>query len=346
MLVNSNSIIKALGAIILGGGILGFQPAYADSGHAYINNSAPKPWVVLSNGQEYTKFDHIGMVTVAGKLIYDVGSVGGVKSYWAQPKIVNGYGIATNVVGMAAVKKSKSYSFGSRPNSINKNLAFSFPAATFANAARGMCNFLASNLRNQGKSNKFIFSKDRKVSFEASLDYNVNATGAGSGSPLFQAHPRFKIPVKCAKWNGAQGTGAANQFTTATRVIKATMKHQMIVTLGGTCKVKLTTAINTNKANAEIKFRYKSQSGKQSKIITTKTAANKIAVVVHTWDIQNGPSVFDGTKIWIDGKSPKFLSNKVSAYTECRESSPSGLAPNPKKPTVAVPTGGRGKIKK
>ena len=245
MLDKNNSINKMFGAIILGSGILGFQPAYADTGHAYINNSAPKPWVVRSNGQEYTKFDHIGMVTVAGKLIYDVGSVGRVKSYWAQPKIVNGYGIAANVVGMAAVKKSKSYSVGNRPKSINKNLVFSFTAATFANAARGMCNSLANSLRNQGKSNKFIFSKDRKVNFEASLDYNVDATGAGSGSLTFQAHPRFKIPVKCAKWSGAQGTGAANQLTTVTRVIKATMKHQMIVTLGGTCKVKLTTAIST-----------------------------------------------------------------------------------------------------
>ena len=95
-----------------------------------------------------------------------------------------------------------------------------------------------------------------------------------------------------------------------------------------------------------IKFRYKSQSGKQSNIIITKTAANKIAVVVNTWNIKNGPSVFDGTKIWIDGKSPKFVSNKVSAYTECRDSSPSGIAPNPKKTKVAVPTGGRGKLKK
>ncbi len=133
----ANKLILGASVLAIGLGAFGVNEAHADSGEAYINNSAPKPWVVLSNGQEYTKFDHIGMVTVAGKLIYDVGSVGGVKSYWAQPNIVNGYGIAAHVVGMAAVKKSHSYPLGSRPDSINKNLAFSFSAATFANAAKG-----------------------------------------------------------------------------------------------------------------------------------------------------------------------------------------------------------------
>ena len=305
----------------------------ADIGKARINNAAPKPWVVLSNGQSYTKFNHFGMVTVVGNLQYDTGTAGRVKSWSAYPVLTNGYGIASQVQGLSAYKKSKSYSVGSRPKKINKTLPFSIPASKVKSAAISMCNWQANNLRKQGQSNKQIFSKNREVTFRATIKASVNANGAGSNNPIWEAAAPYIIKVRCAKWAGAKFPTAGG-FTTSLKVIKASMKRKMISTLNGACKVKLTTAISTNKPNATVKFRYKSQSGKQSNVFTVKTKANKIAVVTHTWNVTNGPSVYDGTWIHMAGVSPKFKSNTVAAFTECKKGGPKGLKSNPKKPTV------------
>jgi hypothetical protein len=325
---------RILGAISLLG-LCSLIPlsSYADFGIAHITNYSPKPWVVLSNGQSYTKFNHLGMVTVVGRLKYDAGTAGRVKSWSTYPVLTNGYGIASQVPGLNAYKVSKSYSVGSRPKKVDKIIPFSIPAYKVGPSAVSMCNWQANNLRKQGLSNKQIFSKDREVTFTASMKASVSANGAGSNKAIWEASWPKTIKVRCAKWAGAKFPTAGG-FTTSLKVIKATMKHKMIVGLNGVCKVRLTTAISTNKPNATVKFRYKSQSGKRSRIFTTKTKGNKIAVVTHTWNVTNGPSVFDGTWIHMAGVSPKFKSNTVAAFAECKKGGPSGLKPNPKKPTV------------
>lgn len=335
--------LKLAGVSFIAASLAMSADAFADTGIGYVYNASPQPWIVLSNGQQYTKLDHNGLLSVLARLEYDTAVGGNVKSWWAYPAINNGYGIAAPVAGLDAYKQSKSYPIGERPDQIGKNLVYSIPVSKFNNAAVGMCNFLAGKLRDEGKSNKQIFGQNREVSFSASLVYDVDASGAGSGNPILQYVQPHKIKVRCQKWSGP-AVDTANDLTTEFRVIKATMKHQMISTLNGACKVRLTTAISTNMANHTVKFRYKSQSGKQSKVFTVKTKGNKIAVVTHTWDISNGPSIFDGTWIHMQGVSPKFNSNTVAAFTECKEGGPTGMTQKPKKPEVAVPLGGQNKL--
>ncbi len=312
--------------------------SYADTGDAYINNSSPKPWVVLSNGSSYVKFNHLLTVTVIGRLKYDTGTAGRVKSWWAKPILTNGYGIGSTVPGLNYLKKNKSYSAGSRPKKINKSLTFYVPASKVGPAAIAMCNWKANTLRKQGMSNQQIFSVNREVTFKASLSRSVNANGAGSNNALWQYYAPYTIKVRCAKWAGAKFPTAGG-FTTNLRVIKATMIRKIIKTITGVCKVKLTTAISTNKPNALIRFRYKSPS-KQSNIFSVTTKANKIAVVTHTWNIQNNSGPFDGTWIHMAGVTPSFKSNTVSAWTECSKKGPTGLKPNTRKnPRIKGPTG-------
>jgi|GEM_PF-3679719 len=203
---------KVLGAAILATTALGVTSAHADTGTGYLTSASPDPWVVKSNGQSYTQFKTMGFVSIKGKLQYDVGVAGGIKSWWAQPEVINGYGIASPVQGLAAYKLTQAYPFGSRPNTLNKTLNFSINQGVFENNAVGMCNWLANSLRNQGKSNAQIFSQDREVNFTASLDYGVDATGAGSGNPIWEYSAPINIKVKCAKWNGPQVPTAPGGF--------------------------------------------------------------------------------------------------------------------------------------
>ena len=203
---------KVLGAAILATSALGVTSAHADTGTGYLTSASPDPWVVKSNGQSYTQFQTMGFVSIKGKLQYDVGVAGGIKSWWAQPEVINGYGIASIVQGLAAYKLTQAYPFGSRPNTLNKTLNFSINQGVFEGNAVGMCNWLANSLRNQGKSNQQIFSQDREVKFTASLKYGVDASGAGAGNPIWEASSPIEIKVKCAKWTGPQIPAAPGGF--------------------------------------------------------------------------------------------------------------------------------------
>lgn len=319
---NSLSIISAIGLCVS-------LPAVGavDVGQGYISNATPKPWVVKSNGTSYHKFNHFGMLSVVGRLKYDTHATGRIKSWWAKPSLTNGYGIASVVPGMNAHKISKTYSVGSRPKKINKILPFTIPATKVGPRAIVMCNWLANSLRKKGFSNQKIFSKNREVSFIAKVKSSVNAYGAGSGNPMLQADIKgYKIKVRCAKWTGANFPTAGN-FATKLKIYNAIMAHKIIKTPNGACKVKLRAVIRANKPNATIKFRYKSQSGKHSQIFTMKTNQNKRLIVTHTWSIQGtGSGPFDGSVIHLSGVSPVFKSNNVSAFAECKKSSPSGVS--------------------
>ena len=117
------------------------------------------------------------------------------------------------------------------------------------------------------------------------------------------------------------------------------MQLKPIVVLNGTCKVATQTAIVASEGNATIKYRFTHSSGMKSGVFTTKTKANKIAVVSHKWDVPNGPGSETG---WfrIEGVAPKFKSNKALYSMNCGGKAPGGLAPNPKKPKIRIPLGG------
>ena len=126
MPLKNNTFSQTLCATLFSLSAFGITQAHAaDSGTGYITDANPKPLVVLSNGQEYTNLDHDGSINIVGRLEYDTGTAGRIKSWWAKPKMTNGYSIESEVPGMQAYKQSQSYPIGNRPKSLNKNLIFS-----------------------------------------------------------------------------------------------------------------------------------------------------------------------------------------------------------------------------
>ena len=327
---------STVGAALLLAGMT--APALADVGDVRVTNFSPKPLVVSSNGQSYTKLKNLGNTNVQIRFEYDVGSVGRVKSWKVWPHITNGYGIAANLGNLEGYAYSKSYSVGNRPKVVDRTVAVAIPAALYKDHAVNMCNWLASNLRNQGLSNNQIFSQDREVHFDARADFKVSATGAGSNNALYQYNPAYKIKVRCAKWQGTKvPLGGNASLKNPLHVKKATMQLKEIATMAGACAVKLTTAISTNTAGATIKYRYVHSSGKKSKVFTTKTAANKIAVVTHQWDIPNKSGPENGA-MQLVGVNHNFKSNVRHYSMKCTDG-PGGFKPNPKKPKVRIPLG-------
>lgn len=320
-----------------------FAAASATSASAYDTMSAnvtgfsPSPLVVVSNGQDYTKLDVLGMTNMSAHLEYDVGAAGRVHSWKVTPIIENGYGIASQVQGLADFAASKSYGVGDRPKVVSKNVVMSIPAFKLNSAAVSMCNWKANSLREQGKSNAQIFGADQEVSFKMDVVLSVDASGSGSNNPIYEASPPKNVKVVCQKWQGAQ-VPTVGGLKAPIEIKKATMKLQEVATMGGTCMVKLTTAISTSEAGATLKYRFVHSSGKKSKTFTTKTAGNKIAVVNHQWEIPNKAGPETGW-MQMEGVSPSFHSNKPSYSMNCRKAGAGGFVANPQKPKVRVPLG-------
>jgi hypothetical protein len=303
----------------------------ADTGEGYINAANPAVLTVVSNGSSYTKLNQFGMVAFGGKLKYDVGTAGRIHSWKAWPKIVNGYGIATETPGLKAYNQSKSYPWGARPKSINTNIALAVPANVLESNALLMCNWMAEGLRNQGKSDQQIFSQDREVHFEVSLKYEIDASGAGSNSPIFEYWEPHHWTVKCAKWQGPSIPQGVSDLKQPLGVIKATMQLQEVTSLNGACKVNTTTAIRATEANADVKYRFVHSGGNKSQVFTAKTAGNAIAVVKHDWDV---PIEEGSEQGWfkIEAVSPSFQSNQAGYLMDCNKASAGGFQAGPQKP--------------
>lgn len=315
----------------------------ADIGDVYVNGTNPTTIKVRSNGQAYTQIEPFGNLTIQARLNFDTGVVGTVKSWWAEPVMANGYGIATPVQGLGAYRQSKSYPAFSRPAFIGKNLVFSISSSNIRSGAVSMCNFQAGVLQGQGLSNEQIFGQDRYVKFDVWMVSSVDSTGAGSNYIQWQYRPAQALRVQCSKWQGTQIPTVGNDLMVPLQVNKATMQLKEIVTLGGTCKVATQTMIVTTQANAAIKYRFVHSGGKKSKVFTVKTKANKIAIVSRKWDVPNKPGIEQGW-MQIVGVSPGFKSNKAQYSMRCKAKGPGGFAPNPKKPKVRIPLGGSGTL--
>ena len=317
-----NTLLSAFAALAM----LATTPAAADDGAAWINWSKDNPLVVQSNGENYTKVKSIiGDFVLRGRLEFDTGAVGGVKSWSAWPMIATGYGIHQEVPGLKTYKVSKSYGVGSRPDTLDKQIEFHIPYSVIEPFAVSMCNWKANSLREQGKSDKHIFGQDREVSFEISMGATVDSAGAGSNQQIWQYMPPFVLPVRCAKWEGAQvPQGGNGDLAEAVRVLSATLKLTEQTTVGGTCKVKTVTALRANRADVTLKYRFVHSSGKKSPVYSIKTEANKIAVINRTWDIPNEDGPENG---WfrVEGVGTDFATAKVSYSMNCSASAPGGL---------------------
>jgi hypothetical protein len=305
---------------------LAAAPALADNGTSFVTSTTPAKLVVLSDGQNYTKIKTppLGDFLVKGRLQFDTGSVGGVKSWVVWPRISTGFGISMDVPDLKAHKVSKNYGVGSRPDEIDKQIEIWIPYSKIDNLAVSMCQWQAHALRDQGQSDQQIFAKDYEVSFKIAIEASVDSTGAGSGNVNWESPEDFVLPIRCAKWAGVQvPQGGNGDLADTFRVLTATLKMTEETTANGVCRVKTVTALRANKAGETIKYRFFHSSGKKSAVFSIKTEANKIAVINRSWDIPNGPGPESGW-LWVEGVGTPFKTDKVTYGMDCSAAAPGG----------------------
>lgn len=177
--------------------------ARADKVSTNVFAISPGTLTVVSNGASYTALKEQSQVSFGIHFTYDTEFGGRIKSWkiWPRIKPANGHG--WNDYGMSIWGVSESYPVGQRPKSVARNRFVSVPAQALKVPALALCNAEAQRLRNQGKSDAEIFSKDRKLAFDVVGMHATELTGNGWKQP--ESTYKFNtLHVVCAKWSGPQ----------------------------------------------------------------------------------------------------------------------------------------------
>lgn len=133
----------------------------------------------------------------------------------------------------------------------------------------------------------------------------------------------LELSVRCMASNYV---APAKEVPTVVNKVQFRIDKQ--VTLGGACKVNLKGALNTNKPNQQIRFRYEhidhSFNKRLSKIHQVTTDQQGYTNFSHEYSVANGPGKERG-KMRIIGVSHKFQSAQHSYVMNCNNGAPGGL---------------------
>ena len=160
---------------------------------------------VVGNGQEYTnvtessyewkgwvELDAKGFALIEGWHLYPTLRVEGQPS---QP--------------LSLYKASDSYPFGKWATYVKKTETESFPGFAVRDFAARACNRNADKLREQGRSNTWIFDREHKIALEVWADYDVNVT---VGDKFLEAGWPMLNEIVCEKWAGAAPVAGAKDL--------------------------------------------------------------------------------------------------------------------------------------
>ncbi|CAN0457469.1 unnamed protein product, partial [Laminaria digitata] len=254
------------------------SPALADTGTINVLSVSPANIEIVSDGSKYIA-PAIALVSLSAtvNVALDADVSGKVKSWkaWLKAKAPGSFSVQFSDDGY-----SKSYPLGSRPKSVDTNVALSIPYGSLAPYATGQCNNLANSLRGQGLSESEIFGQDRVIVVGVSGALSYEMTGL-SGVPVppevvpvppgVQTGQSFNLVCKASNPTRLPSSGANNPTRNIPDVSQAFLSISEAGLLNGACNLTLSGVIVTKDANTQVKFRYKDDEGNQSSIKTVKT---------------------------------------------------------------------------
>jgi hypothetical protein len=95
--------------------------------------------------------------------------------------------------------------------------------------------------------------------------------------------------------------------------------------VGGFCKIILSGMIETNLANAEVKFRYEHSGGQKSDVKTVKTDFTKTVMFSDQYDVPNNANGDEIGKVRLVGESIDFQSGWSAYHMHCTAAGPQGM---------------------
>lgn len=327
----------ATAALATGTLFAGLLPAaaLADDGSANITNLVTKQIFVNSNGSSYTSVAGLATLTADVRIQVDAEVSGRVKSWRVWLGLSNQEG---DHISFRSQGVGKSYGTFERPRRVDRTERVTVHAVVWQDFVAARCNEMADALRSGGMPDSAIFGQDRTLELGVTVHFDADITGIGYY--FIGAKPWEEIPktqVTCKKWAGSAIPQAADGLAvTPSKVVNKGLSIYEQYGITGVCKIRLDGWITTDQKNATVKFRYRNQQGKFSKVWTVNTGESKTATFSHWYDIQNTEWAETGF-VRMVGVSHDFRSDWAEYTMECVEGGPGSLVANePPKPTLKV----------
>ncbi|MEE9332452.1 MAG: hypothetical protein V3U89_09530 [Methylophilaceae bacterium] len=301
--------------------------------------TAEPTFYVKSDGQKYTELSHerhpLMSWQIPARFKYEPGSNDRIKSYHLQLRMH--WEHQGQIKKFAGSHVRESYRLGTRPKKVDHNVSFPLGGSEIESFVVDACNTTANGFRNIGQSNDLIFSREHHVSARIYASHAIDTQPVlpatfGTGGYFLNTKPRATIVCMKAP---APTVATAGDLQTSSGVTDTSLTVTEQSTLGGSCKINLSSAIKTNLPNTTVKYRFEHSNGKKSDLKTVKTDHSKTAMDTHWYDVPKNPHGEEAGSIRIIGVSHDFQSDWKPYNMTCNESGPNGLS-LVTKPTVQI----------
>jgi hypothetical protein len=333
--------LKNVAMIAVAAMCFGSLTAHADWEDAKVTNVISKKIYVLGDGQTYTAVKSGPIATAESLTAHvnftaDAGLSGKVKSWSTWLEIHKHSGTTTfPVIAFKDYSFSYSYPKNNRPKTVDRTETIVVPKSAFNNLFTSQCNGLAQQLRQQGLSNKEIFSTNRSISYQIHAGASASYTGLDDLTHFVGADDSDQTAeIVCMK-APAPTVDTAGSLQTNVDVTDVSLNVLEQSTLGGACKVNLSTVFKTNLPNTEVRYQFEHTNGNKSDIKTVTTSHSKTAMDAHWYDVPLNPNGAEAGSVRIVGVSHDFQSSWKSYNMDCKKPSPNSLS-LVTKPTVQL----------
>lgn len=271
--------------------------------------------------------------TIGARFTYDAPDNDRIKSYNLQLRMKwENAGRQEKYLGS---NTSHSYKLGSRPKKIDKTVFFNL-GADVESFLVNACNAGADGFRRLGQSNATIFSRVHNINARIYASHAIDNQPVPPNSFLsgYAPRPDRHVKIVCMKAPAPQfDTAGSLQLGSAVTQSSLSVLEQS--TLGGSCKVNLSTVVQTSLPNTQVRFRFEHSNGRKSAVKTVTTSQSKTAMTAYWYDTPKNPNGTETGMVRMVGVSHPFESAWKGYEMDCRESGPSGLA-LVQKPVVKV----------
>ncbi|GAA6143042.1 hypothetical protein NBRC116584_28600 [Hydrogenophaga sp. 5NK40-0174] len=258
-----------------------------------------------------------------------------------QPDIEGHVDTEGGVYGESYVSKPKR----KRPRSVWKDVTLRYSASELDSFAAQVCNAHAETLRQQNVPDGDILKEDRIVDIYSLPQGKsvVVRSHEGFFHDFVGADPISPRELKMVCMGLPKPSVAtAGDLKGSTAVTNAHLTILKQSTLGGSCKVNLSTVVTTDTANTEVRFRFEHTNGKLSDIKSVITSHTKKAMDAYWYDVPFDPAGDEMGSIRMVGVSHEFTSDWEAYHMTCNAASPGDVAttapPAPPKRTSVKPS--------
>ncbi len=338
------------------GPCLGATTAYSAS------NPANTRMYIVGNSPIYVKADANGYVGIAR----DKHPLDGVKlmayamavapqdhriNSWKAAIVLTQYG-ASFRGDLEAHVDSRSGAYGEsyaskpkrkRPRDVKKDVFLTVDHARLDSFAVQVCNAHANQLRQQNTPDAQIYGRDQTIKLGVYSEGKSVVVRDGQVMTHFvsEGKPEADLNLICMKRPGPDVSGMG-ELQVDTGVTDSSLTVMGQSTLGGACKVHLSTMVTTNVPNTKVKFRFEHTNGNLSDVKTVETSHTKTATDAYWYDVPFDPNGDEMGSIRMVGVSHQFTSDWKTYHMTCNKPSTGEVAttapPVPPKRTSVKPS--------